>query len=113
MAETRTCHICGTVTAEWCPTCVTSFEKRRDADGMTPDERVAEFDSLCGPLEIPFSMLHQRIGELAGRAIWTHELGSSSIPRIREEIRARRCPTAEEWLAPFEGKTVILVDPDA
>lgn len=70
----RICHICGTECESWCPTCVDAFPARRAVSKMSPTERATELRSLVGPLEIPFLMLHQRIEELVGRPVWTHEL---------------------------------------
>jgi hypothetical protein len=71
----RTCSRCSTECAdkEYCPTCVAAFPSRRDAKTMAPAERVAEFKSWA-IVEIPFSMIHQRIEELVGRPVWTHEM---------------------------------------
>lgn len=85
----RTCHICGTVTDTYCPTCTAHFASRRNAEVMTGEERAAELELLCGPLEIEFQLVHRRIEELVGRPVWTHEMGSSGMPGLLQEARTR------------------------
>jgi hypothetical protein len=72
----RNCSRCGTKTSEYCQVCIVAFPARRDAKTMTPAERVAELKSWA-IVEIPFTMIHQRIEELVGRSVWTHGLGNS------------------------------------
>lgn len=107
MAE-RTCHICGTRCTEACPTCVANFEHRRHPDDMTPDERVEELELLRGTLEIPFEMVHQRVGELVGRPVYTHEMGFNWRGLV-EEARTQDHPSLQEIvdLIP-SGKRLIL-----
>jgi hypothetical protein len=87
----RTCTRCGTL-VEWkpgerpggCPTCINEWEHRKDPRRMTVEERLTEFDSWGPILEIPFDMLQQRMQELVGRPIWTHEFASPDF--LRKEI---------------------------
>lgn len=115
----RACHICGTECGdkEPCIECVAQFPHRRNADEMTGEERVHELDLLYGPLEVFFSMVHQRIEELVGRSVWTHEL-SVNKDRLFEEARTRGTqksplPSVEELIAPLQqmGKKVVFVVP--
>jgi hypothetical protein len=85
MSKTRTCHICGTITDTWCPTCIMAYPNRRIAHEMTGDERAAEMEMWRGNLEIPFDLLHERIEELVGRPVWTHEM--AKFEELIEEAR--------------------------
>jgi hypothetical protein len=87
MGELRTCSRCGTETSEECPSCLAWFETRPDPATMTPDERVAEMKSWK-TVEISFDKIHQRIQELVGRPVWTHEIGLNWWGLI-EEARNR------------------------
>lgn len=69
---------------EYCPGCLTDFETRRDAREMTGEERVAAFDAIPQILTQPFANIQQRIEELVGRPVWTHEL--AYLDSLREEI---------------------------
>lgn len=75
-----------------CALCVINFANAPDADAMTPDERVAEFDShLTHVLTVPFETLHVRIVDLVGRDVFTHELGMN-VDGLREECRLPERP---------------------
>lgn len=52
---------------------------------MTVAERLAEFDSWR-VVEIPFEKIHQRIEELVGGPVWTHQMGSTGMARLRWKI---------------------------
>src|SRR5688572_1877757 len=90
MAKERTCHFCGTVCTDVCPTCTAAFDHRRDVATMTVEERVTELESWVGVLEIEFSKVHQRIEELVGRPVWTHELADPEqlVAEIRRGVAA-------------------------
>ncbi len=72
----RNCHIHGIEVEDKgsCPNCLHDFATRTEVNKMTPEERAAELHTWYDTREIEFSMLHQRIEELVGRPIWTHEL---------------------------------------
>ena len=70
----RACHFCGTRCREWCPTCIAAFDRRRPVSEMTVEERVSEVLSWLGIVEIPFDKIHQRVTELMGRSVFTHEM---------------------------------------
>lgn len=110
----RTCTWCGQENVvEACPVCTERWENRRDAATMTPEERLAEFDSMQPILEIDFSKLHQRIQELVGRPVWTHELGTNGIAYLRHEILTDTHPTMDGILAKLPpDKPVILMERD-
>lgn len=104
MSKPRECHVCGAFVPakQFCQTCVDRFPLRPAATTMTPDEREREMRLLFGPLEIPFGKLHQRIEELVGRPVWTHEMGLC-VEELIAEARARtgQMPTAEALLKPL------------
>lgn len=110
MKKERTCHVCGTNCTGSCPTCVEVFETRRKADEMTGEERATELKLLFGPLEIPFEKVHQRIEELVGRPVWTHEIGLNHNGLI-EEARDGQHPSFQEIvdLIPSEKQVLVLV----
>ncbi len=108
--STRTCSRCGheSVT-NGCPTCTTEWESRRDASDMTADERLAEFKSWGPILEIDFDKFHQRIEELVGRSVWTHELAQPEL--LEHEIATGTHPTFEGVLAKLPiDKPVIMIE---
>jgi hypothetical protein len=59
---------------------------------MTGDERGDALQVLYGPLEIPMSLVHQRIEELVGRPVFTHEMIPSSWSSLIAEARGERPP---------------------
>lgn len=94
-----------------CPQCVDAFATRRDASTMTGDERAAEFKWWGNILTIPFSDLHQRIEELVGRPVFTHELASPES--LIEEARTQRHISMADVLDKIpRDKQVIVVTPD-
>lgn len=108
MSDERTCHICGTLCREWCPACIANFPKRRDARTMSPHQRASELRLLIGPLEIPFGKLHQRIEELVGRPVWTHELAHPE--QLVVEITSGRVATFSDVVGKIpEGKPIIAI----
>jgi hypothetical protein len=112
---TRTCSRCGTPDlAEACPVCTAEWENRRDAAAMSPEERAAEFDSWGPVLEIDFEKLHQRIEELVGRPVWTHELARTDL--LRHEILTGIRPSMEGILAKIPPHVdvipIVIDDPD-
>lgn len=113
--ETRTCHLCGTVCgkAAFCQTCVANFPNRRSADDMAPAERGGELVALFGVLEMPFDLVHQRIEELVGRPVWTHEMGLNKDGLIAE-ARGARHATMDEIVGQLAqtGKLVIVLTED-
>lgn len=112
MSEPRTCTRCAHEgLTEACPTCTAEWEERRDASKMTPEERLAEFRSWGGVLEIDWPKVHQRIEELVGRPVWTHELGTSGLPYLEHEILTGDHPTMEGVLAKLPAdKPVVVLD---
>ena len=113
MEKSRTCHLCGNVVTGFCPTCKANFPNRRPVDQMTVQERVAEFTSIGSPLEYEFSLVHQRIQELVGREVWTHELTRTGFDQLVEEIRTAEHPSLGQIIAKIPGgKPIVVVVPD-
>ncbi len=108
----RTCTRCGHADLEGvCPTCTEEWENRRDVDTMTDEERAEEFRSWGPVLEIDFSKLQQRIEELVGRPVWTHELARPEL--LEHEILSGHHPSMEGVLAKLPAdKPVIVVESD-
>lgn len=97
----------------YCPDCMEAFANRRDANTMTGDERAAEFRWWGEILTIPFSDLHQRIEELVGRNVWTHEMaGQAAVDRLIEESRTRQHPTPQEIFdqIPPEKRIIVVTE---
>jgi len=106
----RTCSRCGTRCTEACPTCTVEWENRRDAVDMTPEERLAEFRSWGGTLEIDWPKVHKRVEELVGRPVFTHELGTAGVPYLEHEILTGQHPSLEGVMAKLpDGVPVVTV----
>lgn len=105
----RNCHICQTECQDKqaCPTCVANFPNRRKAETMTREERVAEFELLCGVLETPWEMLHQRVEELVGRSVWSHEFAYPDL--LAKEIRSGEHASFDEALGKIPAEKTIVV----
>ena len=109
-ATPRTCSWCGQKDViEACPVCTERWENRQDASEMTAEERAAEFDSLGPILEIDFDKLHQRIQELVGRPVWTHEMGTKGCKYLRHEILSGNQVTLEGVLAKLPPDKPMMV----
>jgi hypothetical protein len=105
----RTCSRCGHVdVTEACPTCTVEWENRRDASEMTPEERVAEFRSWGPTLEIDFAKVHERIEELVGRPVWTHEMGTAGMAYLEHEILTGTHPSMDGVLAKLPADMPII-----
>lgn len=108
----RICKRCGQLTADnqECPVCAEWFKTRPDPITMTPDERATEFESwkFC---EIYFDKVHQRMEELVGRPIWTHEIGLNWAG-LKEEARLRtgEFPTLEKLTEDIPLEKLIIVE---
>ena len=112
MAE-RTCSWCGREgVTEACPTCTERWESRQDAATMTPGERLAEFDSYHPILEIDFAKLHERIEELVGRPVWTHEMSTRGTTYLRHEILTGQHPSMGGVLAKLPPDMRVFVVQD-
>lgn len=112
MSELRTCTRCGTPDlTDVCPVCTAWWEQRPPADSLTPEQRLAEFRSWGPILEIDFAKLHQRIEELVGRPVWTHEMGTDGIAYLEHEILTGAHPSMGGVLAKLPAdKPVIVVE---
>ena len=111
----RTCSVCATkgLTGE-CPVCAAAWEKRRPAEEMTGEERAAALDALPKKLEIEFPKIHQRVEELVGRPVFTHEMGTDGMKYLRHEILTGGVPSLEGVMAKLPADAEIIpvaVDP--
>ena len=71
----------------------------------------AEYRSWGPILEIDFDKLHQRIEELVGRPVFTHEMGTSGVDYLEHEILTGTHPDFDGILAKLpEGKPVAVVE---
>lgn len=115
MSETFVCHVHSTeapASGRGCEACYAEWEQRRPAAEMTPDERVAELERWCGQLSIPVGNIHQRVQELVGRPVYSHEIGLA-FDQLREEAwhRTGQMPSDETITARagLSGKPVVIV----
>jgi hypothetical protein len=76
---------------------------------MTPEERLAEFRSPGAILEIDWPKVHQRIEELVGRPVWTHELGTGGMAYLEHEILTGHHPSMEGVLAKLPADKPVIV----
>lgn len=100
MFDTRNCTICEAEVPEdqACTSCIERFPQRRPANEMSPGERVAEAELLIGKdavTELPAKLLMQRIDELVGRTVWSHEIEFAYDEVIRE-AGTREHPAMDE-----------------
>lgn len=95
---------------ESCAACLVGWETRRKADEMTGEERRAEMGRLA-TVTYDFGKVHQRIEELVGRPVWTHEMGLNWEGLI-DEAASRQHPTMEEIIEqiPEEKRIVVVLD---
>lgn len=110
MAKTYICPNHQRELSAECPDCMEAFTNRRDPNIMTGDERAAELRWWGDILTIPFGDLHQRIEELVGRGVFTHEM--IGWDRSIEEARTRKHPTPNEILnqIPPEKRIIVITD---
>lgn len=107
-----TCNQHGTTQPDgktYCPQCMGSFRTRKAIVDMTIDERVEELGRLSGQLTIPFSDMHQRIEELMGRGVWTHEMADfdSLVKELRNGDRVKMADIIAKLP---QDKPVILIE---
>jgi hypothetical protein len=110
---TYTCPTHHTDQHSFCIGCVNDFANRRDADTMSGDERAAEMDRWVRVLTIPFSDVHQRIEELVGRGVFTHEMaGEALFAELKEEARTRQTISLGEQLSklPWDKQALLLTE---
>lgn len=112
--ETRTCHFCSRSVGakEYCNHCVVMWNLRPRPEEMTPDGREAEMRSLGGPMEVPFDLMHQRMEQLVGRPVWTHEMGLNWDGLCKEARWEGRAATMQEVieLIPEEKRIILVAD---
>lgn len=116
MSRERTCSVCGTpgLTGE-CPICAEAWEHRAAAEGMTREERARALREIPEILEIDFAKVHQRIEELVGRPVFTHELGTGGMAYLEHEILTGVAPSLDGVLSKFPAdkpvaRSAIVVD---
>lgn len=112
---TRTCSVCGTpdLTAE-CPVCASAWEIREPAESMTREQRAKALRQIPEKLEIEFAKIHQRVEELVGRPVFTHEMGTSGMANLEHEILTGHVPSLGGVLAKIpDDKSVIVVSTEA
>lgn len=86
-----TCPDHGSPLPPACPDCVAIM--RRPVTEMTGDERADElqhwFDTV---LTVEFTVLHERIEQLVGRPVWTHEMATPLHHNLLAEARSQEHP---------------------
>ena len=75
---------------------------------MSVEERVAEIQSMRGPMEIPFDKIHLRFEELMGRAVFTHEL--AWLDDLIAELRRGSLATFDEIVDKLPAEKLIVVN---
>lgn len=75
---------------------------------MTSEERLEEFRSWGPVLEIDFDKFHERMEELVGRPVWTHEFARPEL--LEHEIATGQRLSIEGVMAklPADKPTIIL-----
>lgn len=64
---------------------------------MTGDERADALMNLCRVVTMPMDNIHQRIQELVGRPVYTHEMaGEERFAQLVEEARTNDHPSFKE-----------------
>jgi hypothetical protein len=113
-AKPRNCHHCGQYTEGWCEDCTAKWDKRPAVETMTVEQRLAEIDDLFGPLEVRFTLVHQRIEQLMGRSVWTHELAYPWM--LKSELangdRATLGDVMDKIPAHLKDKTIVVEVPE-
>jgi len=109
MSETYFCpyHKVDIEMGVYCPQCMTNYKSRTDAKGMSSEDKAVELESM-GILTIPFSLVHKRIEELAGRPVWTHEM-CDMLKSLIEEVRSGKMATADDIIEKIAHKKVIPI----
>ena len=107
--ETYICPLCGRTISkmDMCTDCEMAFENRRPVASMTVSERLAELRGWFGPISIPFALIHQRIAELMGRDVWTHELAYPDS--LYSELTSGEAISFEEVVAKLPQDKPIFI----
>jgi hypothetical protein len=111
MTRTYVCPTHETTQSDWCGACLEDFKTRRHRDDMTGEERAAEIERWT-IVTIPIRDIHQRIEELVGRSVFTHEMGGdANFARLQQEARTNDHPSFREILGKVpDGVPVVIVD---
>lgn len=114
MADTWTCAIHNLTLPThgdegYCPGCLEDMKNAPDPATMTGDERVAEIDRW-EIVSVPFAQIHERIEALVGRPVWTHEMGTDGIERLKQEARERtgKQPSLAQLRNPLGERSMIV-----
>lgn len=79
---------------EGCGGCIAMLS--RPVESMTGDEKADEVRSwITGWTSIPFGRIHERLEQLVGRGVFTHEIGLAP-DRLIEEARGTRTLVSED-----------------
>ena len=105
-----TCPVHQTEQDTYCLPCIEGFKARRDANTMTGEERADELLTMCRIVTMPFTNIHQRVEELVGRPVFTHELGGEErFNLLVEEARTQKHIGLGEILDKIPGDKPIIV----
>lgn len=82
-----------------CVRCTDEITRASDPKGMSGDDRAAEVIRLLNdPLTVAWELVHDRITQLVGRDVWTHEMVN---PRVLAE-------EARDWKHPADLRAHVL-----
>ena len=98
-----------------CPICLRDYrDDARDPRQMTPDERVAQIERLCGMVTVAVPVVLQRLSQLVGRPVYTHEIALRYDDLLDEARRRTGITPMDEVVGSLEatGKPVIRIDVD-
>ena len=95
-----------------CPDHNAELRSRPPVESMTADERVAELRGMDGPLWCGMGLLFQRMDDLVGRPLMTHE--RVDLDLLEHEIRTGLRPTSLGIVAklPHDKPVVVVGDRD-
>lgn len=110
---TRICTRCGTEVEKSspCPHC-SDESNWKNVDLMTPEEKVKEFESWCGVLEISFDQMMDRIQQLFGRSLYIHEFLPSNALNLKAELLLGIQPTEQDIIDLIPPEKLIIFNLD-
>ena len=99
----------------YCEKCQRDFETRKDAKRMTVEERAMALEEIIEKaiVTMPFGQIHQRIEELVGRPVWTHELaGKERCAMLVAEIRSGNQASINDVFdkIPADNKVIVVIE---
>lgn len=98
-----------------CPVCLRDYrDDARDPATMTPDERVAQVERLCGIVTVAVPVLLERLNQLVGRPVYTHEIALRYDALLDEARRRTGVTPMDEVIGSLEdtGLPVMVVEPE-